>query len=1403
MPSQKINLRPKGLYTNVNQLGSIPPGALANTENVVISRPGVLGCRRGRQVSAFFASKQDDAWVPGSQPIRLFNAKLRVGGQYVTNYMGEQIEGIIAVMLDGTIHWSPDGDTFTRIPPTFGEPAVSVTAAVGGRHFNAFEQQGSLFLNTAEGVIVIGRPIPNTPNYGGIPGSTEIQQDWTRSGYAVAGTPWGLVTETVTAPAGTSAVPAGSQVGYRFCFGYRDTNNIIHLGAPSSRSVYINATAGALDVVAKTMIPPGINRYRHFYQLYKTQPSSASTTDPGDDCILIQEGSIPQEFNINFASVAAGVATLDTPAPHGLTVAGQLVNLKQDIIGPVVSTYDTFAILNSAVPGIFTVSRQILLAAPTAVASLDFNTTRDPFYGPIDETDLVTMRGNDTIGRSYVVGKKTRRLYILNANGTVNSFLDITAGWYLNNAAMDDKTGKIYALARPGFVPGSGWTFSGNQALLCIYDPTTGLFTYSYTNPLPSQWSIQNVIDGRMGFYRRDVNTPLALCLCLPPAGSIQGVGAALDMFMSYNNGLSWVVLRANAGVYDIFTHTLTCAVSITNPISGATTFHVGVQHSGTDLQSNFRGYAELIQVNTLSNGQAYCYYSFPNLIKVNVGVVVPIYSDIVLDASTGRINVVGLNPNGALVDAFVKEFINPYRVDGTWSELGVQTNAQGFPRCVDYTTTAIGITVPWTGNTVRIFTKLSAASPLLFATYTLAQYGGTSVPPGFWTGPSTTITPIINSGAYAVVSIVTPNRFTINTSSIAFTGMIVTAFAEQMEITYTDSISPSFSGPYLYSSPSVEGALQMNFPPPLCEDAALFRTTAFYANTKVRSVIQVSLVTLPTTGNRIYLGDNTVDYFTASTVSENVQNRQYRVFTGGSFEANARATIESLCRVINAWWGKFKHIVTPAGVGTTASFTFILSGRTAADKIIWSARNSTNTAPDTSFTPNYVFGEVAEGKNIIHYSKPGQPDAVPLLNTLRIGSDTKGILRILASRDALFVFKEDGCFIVRGYGPPWQVDPYDLTLHLTIRDSLVQLDNALFGAFSRGIFKVSDSNVELLSLPIQDQIERHTLNDTKSDNYGFGLADNSDHKYLLFVPRIASDIDYTDEVYVYDTFTNEWTKWAMGAMHGICYKNFHLVWAWREPCFNGPVNATNTIGLAYGEYPAILKENKTLTDSDFTDGPVYCIPEKSANGITLYARYWNPTAKTLLLWDGIDYPGSVVPKYSAIVPFPELADFAQAAMPINGNDIGLPVTLYQDYLAWILPNQEEIVAVIVYKPIPFEFMFAQAFPETPAATNHFSECAVSFREVYFASLDAVFSLPVETGDNRQGPHEVTVNGWKHFGKFRVKSYNNFIRNYVPRQAQRGTTLLAGIRTGACGFPIECNGITIMLTQGPTSFQRR
>lgn len=176
---------------------------------------------------------------------------------------------------------------------------------------------------------------------------------------------------------------------------------------------------------------------------------------------------------------------------------------------------------------------------------------------------------------------------------------------------------------------------------------------------------------------------------------------------------------------------------------------------------------------------------------------------------------------------------------------------------------------------------------------------------------------------------------------------------------------------------------------------------------------------------------------------------------------------------------------------------------------------------------------------NGVFISKPSQPEAVPPLSFLPVGSENFPIKRILASRDAVFVFKDDGIFRITGETrSDFRVTLFDNTAFIIAPESAVLLNNQIFLCSTQGIVAASDSGVSIISKPIENEIIKF-FNPTgypEFENVTFGVGFESKRSYLFFT-IITNGIQYCQQAFVYNFLTNAWTRWVMNRSCGVVSK--------------------------------------------------------------------------------------------------------------------------------------------------------------------------------------------------------------------------------------------------------------------------
>jgi hypothetical protein len=381
--------------------------------------------------------------------------------------------------------------------------------------------------------------------------------------------------------------------------------------------------------------------------------------------------------------------------------------------------------------------------------------------------------------------------------------------------------------------------------------------------------------------------------------------------------------------------------------------------------------------------------------------------------------------------------------------------------------------------------------------------------------------------------------------------------------VTFTDSTIEQLLGASLYTNETQEGILLANFKPPLAKDICQFKNVMFYANTRTN---HSKIITLLSVGapNGLQVDDvitiNGVAYTGKAT--EDSANGEFKVTTGLTVAENIAETAKSLVKTINLYTSNTEltayyastyndlpgkiELVRDSNANTAFAITCSLHGDAFNPQL---PNSGTSVSSESETKPNRIY-----------FSKPSQPESVPIGYYFDCGAEDSEILRIAALRDSLFVFKSNGeTYRVNGEHPLYTITPYDNTTKVIAPKTLVPFNNMIFCLSNQGIVGVSDSGTDIRSWNIEDitrTFQSSVLFPTiAQDSYAFSYE--SDRKYILRV---------NDTWYVYNSLNDAWTTWTMNDM------TFAFV---RRS--DDRIYSLNTSNYLY-------QERKDYTESDFAD---------------------------------------------------------------------------------------------------------------------------------------------------------------------------------------------------------------------------
>ena len=328
--------------------------------------------------------------------------------------------------------------------------------------------------------------------------------------------------------------------------------------------------------------------------------------------------------------------------------------------------------------------------------------------------------------------------------------------------------------------------------------------------------------------------------------------------------------------------------------------------------------------------------------------------------------------------------------------------------------------------------------------------------------------------------------------------------------------------GEPLYTNPSTGGGIEAaNFEPPNCIDVALWDDRLWFGNTRSPTEAQIRLLGISSlvNGNTVVVNGVTFTAVTGSPITAG----EFQIATSSSNPSvNTQRTAQNLILKINL------HPSTPA-------LATYLSGANDAPGLIgltWLTTDGT-VGPPVTFS-NAAPWQVVQQSTVTHrphglaYSKPDQPEAVPLLNFLTVNTEAHPIVRIFPMRDRLLVFKTDGLYVVSGQAP-YRVDALDDTCILFAPDSLAYVGGRVYALTNHGIVAIVDSGLRPVSQPIDEELRTFGL--TGEGDLGqvppvekpqwrrntFAVAHENERSYTIYLGG-------TDG-YRYDDGTGAWTK--------------------------------------------------------------------------------------------------------------------------------------------------------------------------------------------------------------------------------------------------------------------------------------
>lgn len=350
------------------------------------------------------------------------------------------------------------------------------------------------------------------------------------------------------------------------------------------------------------------------------------------------------------------------------------------------------------------------------------------------------------------------------------------------------------------------------------------------------------------------------------------------------------------------------------------------------------------------------------------------------------------------------------------------------------------------------------------------------------------------------------------------------------LEVSYTDETPDDLKGAFLYTDATQQGPLQTNDQPPLCVDLCLWKGMMFYVNvsSKQRSYLTLISVGAPDgfqIADTITITRGASVYVYTGAAANDAANREFEVVTAGTPASNIDETARNLVSMINR------------DPNNTYLYAYYVSGAAQLpgqilleERNIGGAEFSVISDRGNAFSPQipssgttYVSSK-SQIKSGLMVSKVNQNEAVPLVNLFYVGAANQESFRCLALTDAVYILKEDGVFRATGDNPQnLVISPAYPDTVLLVKESAVVLNNSIYAYTNQGITTINQSEPQLISFPIEDQL--FIIQNFTNFHKSFGVAYPSDRKYIFCTLSDDNDTLPTQS-YVYNYITQTWTQW-------------------------------------------------------------------------------------------------------------------------------------------------------------------------------------------------------------------------------------------------------------------------------------
>lgn len=489
---------------------------------------------------------------------------------------------------------------------------------------------------------------------------------------------------------------------------------------------------------------------------------------------------------------------------------------------------------------------------------------------------------------------------------------------------------------------------------------------------------------------------------------------------------------------------------------------------------------------------------------------------------------------------------------------------------------------------------------------------------------------------------------------------------------------------------------------------------------------------------------------------------------SSASLSEQLRNTAQGIVKAINRYSSSLMYASYTSGLAGVPG-QLRVQGKGFSGTISVKASNSTMatgfspTIPTSFASGTQVFSRNDDQPHVLYISKIGEPEAVPLVNFIPIGSENQNIIRFGVLRDSLIILKEDGIFRLTGDDVGnFTVTALDTTVFCISGSSADILNNQVVFLSNQGFCLVTESSVQLISRKIEDIIQPIVGKSEIGAQTGSSSYE-SERSYI--VTTLEPDTSAASTTYVYNILNDSWVQWD------------HLF----SEAIVGPNDIFYTVAT---DGSSISRERKDFTKIDYC-GQNYSITVTSVESDGLAAEISSASA---------------VPEIGDAIIKNEVFSRIAGVTDLGSNNYSVSFDRTTNLAATDTP--------ILYNSYTSRIKLAPFHAGLVGRTKQFSQINYQFRnnsitKAKLSFTNSYFNVSDETSWVSQILTS-SVGGWgfEPWGLFpwgNIETINLFfgtepaalVRTYLPIRAQRATYVQPILEHDEAGEPINLQSISI------------